>query len=246
MSPLDPLDAELAGLFEREQAEHHPEPMAREEVLLRAERAIRLSALVPAPAPAHPPAPLPSPTSLLAGAPAKIMLAVALAAAFGGGVVVGRASAPTASSTPAPVALASSAPSAPSSDRTLAQRDAGTPSIEASALPAATLPSPSTSAPSLRPRPADGAGDLAKEQELVDTARGALARGRAAEALAATEQHAARFPTGALAEERDALAVQAVVLDGRSVEARLRADRFVRKYPRSIFRAAVERAVAKP
>jgi hypothetical protein len=245
MSALDPLDPELVALFERERAEHRPEAMARDEVLVRAERAIRLAALVPAPgAPAPPaPAPLPGPSGLLGGAPAKIMLALALAGAFGGGVVVGRASAPTTVVTgpmPAPSGLATSASAGPPPRAA----EAGAPSIEASALPAA--PTSASSAVAPRPRPSDGVSDLAKEQELVDTARGALARGRGAEAFAATEQHASRFPAGALAEERDALAVQALALDGRADEAKSRADRFAKKYPRSIFRAAVERAVSKP
>lgn len=241
MSTLEPLSPELVALFERERTEHRPEPMARGEVLLRAERAIRLAALVPPPA-APPSAPWLGPSGLLHGAPAKITLAVALAAAFGGGVAVGRASAPTNRVTePTP---ASSLSASAAANPVNVPVDA-VPRIEASALPAAPS-SPSPAVLSARPRPSDGANDLAKEQELVDTARGALARGRGAEAFAATERHASRFPAGALAEERDALAVQALALDGRSDEAKSRAERFAKKYPRSIFRTAVERAILKP
>ena len=81
------------------------------------------------------------------------------------------------------------------------------------------------------------------EQELIDTARGALVRGRAGDALAATDAHAKRFPHGALAEEREALAIQALVLQGNVDAARTRADAFRAKYPESIFLIAVDRAL---
>ena len=241
MSTLEPLEPELAALFDRERAEHRPEPMARDDGLMRAERAIRLAALAPAPGDLGMPPPLPPPHGLLAGASGKVLLAAALAAAFGGGVAVGRAHPPSPAASSARSSSVVTASPADAPSPVLSPLEAGTPSIEASALPPApTAPSAATAAP--RTPPADAIGDLAKEQELVDTARGALARGRAAEAMVAAERHAARFPNGALAEEREALAVQALALDGRSDEARLRAARFTAKYPRSIFRAAVERA----
>ena len=243
MSMLEPLDPELAALFDRERSEHRQEPMAREEVLHRAERAIRLAALAPPPGDLALPPSLPAPPrGLLGGASAKVLLGVALAAAFGGGVVVGRASASTPTPTsPSPSFVVTASRSESPSP---SPSEGGPPSIEASALPPAPpAPSaPSASSAGPRARPDDTVSDLAREQELVDTARGALARGRAAEALAATERHSARFPNGALAEERDALAVQALALDGRIDEARLRASRFTARYPRSIFRPAVERA----
>lgn len=243
MSMLEPLDSEIAALFGRERSEHRQEPMAREEVLHRAERAIRLAALAPPPGDLALPPSLPAPPrGLLGGASAKVLLGVALAAAFGGGVVVGRASAPTPTPTsPSPSFVVTASRSESPSP---SPSEGGPLSIEASALPPAPpAPSaPSASSAGPRARPDDTVSDLAREQELVDTARGALARGRAAEALAATERHSARFPNGALAEERDALAVQALALDGRIDEARLRASRFTARYPRSIFRPAVERA----
>jgi len=241
MSMLEPLDSEIAALFGRERSEHRQEPMAREEVLHRAERAIRLAALAPPPGDLALPPSLPAPPrGLLGGASAKVLLGVALAAAFGGGVVVGRASAPTPTSPSPSFVVTASRSESPSPSPS----EGGPLSIEASALPPAPpAPSaPSASSAGPRARPDDTVSDLAREQELVDTARGALARGRAAEALAATERHSARFPNGALAEERDALAVQALALDGRIDEARLRASRFTARYPRSIFRPAVERA----
>lgn len=75
-------------------------------------------------------------------------------------------------------------------------------------------------------------------------ARTALARGLASDALSATELHAKRFVRGRLAEEREAIAVQALVSKGDANAARARADRFRRTFPDSIFRAAVDSAVA--
>jgi hypothetical protein len=86
--------------------------------------------------------------------------------------------------------------------------------------------------------------DLVKEREFIDAARAALARGRPADALAAIEEHAAQYPRGRLAEEREALAVQALVLLGRTDAARARGAQFKRRYPNSLFGSAVERALA--
>lgn len=77
----------------------------------------------------------------------------------------------------------------------------------------------------------------------MDTARTALARGRAVDALAAADEHTRRFPRGRLAEEREALAIQALALSGERAGALARAARFRRAYPNSIFGSAVDRAV---
>jgi outer membrane protein assembly factor BamD (BamD/ComL family) len=68
---------------------------------------------------------------------------------------------------------------------------------------------------------------------ILDAARVALGREDAASALAATETHAQRFPRGQLSEEREAIAIQALVLLGRLPDARARTDRFARAYPTS-------------
>jgi len=87
---------------------------------------------------------------------------------------------------------------------------------------------------------AASAGDqLAAERTLLDVARTALGRGAGANALTACEDHARKFPRGALAEEREAIAVQALVLEHRAEDARGRAERFRKTYPRSILLPAV-------
>ena len=54
-----------------------------------------------------------------------------------------------------------------------------------------------------------------------------------ARALAQVNRHAARFPHSALAQEREVIAIEALLRLGRSDEARLRAARFEQSYPTS-------------
>ena len=54
-----------------------------------------------------------------------------------------------------------------------------------------------------------------------------------ARALAQVDRHAARFPHSALAQEREVIAIEALLRLGRSDEARLRAARFEQSYPTS-------------
>jgi hypothetical protein len=86
--------------------------------------------------------------------------------------------------------------------------------------------------------------DLEVEQKLLDSARTALAQGRAVDALAPLDRHAQRYASGILAEEREALAINVLVTLGRYDEARDRSARFLRRYPDSLLRAAVEAAIA--
>jgi ATP-dependent helicase YprA (DUF1998 family) len=84
---------------------------------------------------------------------------------------------------------------------------------------------------------------LAAEQALLDEAQRALA-GDAPAAIAILERHAARFPRGLLAEEREAMTVRALVATGRRDEARRRAAAFVATWPSSLFRGSVEAALS--
>lgn len=86
-------------------------------------------------------------------------------------------------------------------------------------------------------------GTRAPDASLLEQARIALARGRPAAALQALERHAAEDPADRWREEREVLAIQALVSLGRGEEARRRATQFVRRYPESLFRPVVERAV---
>ncbi len=78
------------------------------------------------------------------------------------------------------------------------------------------------------------ASALADEQTLLDPARSALAHGDGAAALSLLDQHARRFPDGALAQEREAMMIHALVLTGDKERAQHRADAFRGRYPGSL------------
>ncbi|WP_437337585.1 hypothetical protein [Sorangium sp. So ce394] len=85
--------------------------------------------------------------------------------------------------------------------------------------------------------------DLVRESNLVDQSRAALAQDPAA-ALAALARHEADFPKGRLAEEREFIAIRALMRLGRADEARARAAAFVARYPSSSFAEPVRRIVS--
>jgi hypothetical protein len=85
---------------------------------------------------------------------------------------------------------------------------------------------------------------LAAERGLLDKARAEVAAGEASAALQLTADHARRYPGGRLREEREALAVNALVLAGRTDEARERAELFARTYPNSFLQPSIDAALA--
>jgi hypothetical protein len=79
-----------------------------------------------------------------------------------------------------------------------------------------------------------------RERQLLEGARTALIKRDPDGALAALASHRQEFVTGQLAEERDALEVQALVAAGRKDDARAAAVRFKTAYPESIFGPSVD------
>jgi outer membrane protein assembly factor BamD (BamD/ComL family) len=68
--------------------------------------------------------------------------------------------------------------------------------------------------------------------KLLERAQDAL-RSRPAEALALCNEHTQRFPGGMLVQEREVIAIEALVKTGRKEDARKRADRFKTRFPGS-------------
>jgi hypothetical protein len=64
-----------------------------------------------------------------------------------------------------------------------------------------------------------------------------------ATALALTNEHQTLFPTGRLSEERERIAIDALLQLERRAEARQRAERFLARWPASPHRSAVEQAL---
>jgi hypothetical protein len=105
-----------------------------------------------------------------------------------------------------------------------------------------TLPRPDVPSP----RPVAGPSEqLARERMLLDVARGALEREEGAAALAATERHGQKYPNGMLAQEREAMAVRALVMLGRTDEARTRVQGFRGHFPDSVLLPALVSAVGE-
>lgn len=87
--------------------------------------------------------------------------------------------------------------------------------------------------PAPGPEPEDEAGLLYRAKRL--------ARSDPARALRLAESHADHFPQGAYVEEREVLAIELEHRLGHEAEAKQRAARFLARFPRSAYRAAVRR-----
>lgn len=247
--PLKPLDPELARLFEAESRFPQADAQSRARVWSRVESVVG--------------APTVAPSSVTAATPSTLSrYALVASIAFVSGGIAGVAAYRALTSVPAPVASDVAAITSPPS-----------PAVPAVAVPpvvpevhlgpvASVAPDPvkassatspprhASGAPSSRPlesRVPEGRGgsgaSLAREQALIDVARQAFVRDHPLDALAAAERHQAEFPSGQLAEERDALRVLALIKAGRHDEGARRASEFLRRYPRSVLAPAVSSAL---
>jgi hypothetical protein len=196
-------------------------------------------------------APLPppprTPSGVIRAHPlAAVSAALILGSMIGGGAVewVRRASLPAmhavavAATSAAATLSALPTPPAPQSSEVAS---VGVPAASVPVTPVAAAP---VSAPAGHRSGTPGASSLSEERALLDRARAALGAGDGERALAMTEVHQHRFPRPQLAEEREAIAIQALVVAGRYGEARARAARFREIAPDSLFAPAVEASLA--
>jgi hypothetical protein len=114
------------------------------------------------------------------------------------------------------------------------------PTIVASESP----PAPSIPRPARPSSSATHASQLIAEKVLLDEARAGLVQGEPSRAIERLERHRRTFLNPVLAEERDAMWVEALAQAGRPAEARAHADAFRRTYPSSLFLATVDSAIA--
>jgi len=84
----------------------------------------------------------------------------------------------------------------------------------------------------------------AEEASLLRSARQSLARSPE-RTLSLTDEHLRRYPHGILDQEREALAIEALMELGRYDVARTRARAFQRAYPESPYRARIQHALAR-
>jgi hypothetical protein len=131
---------------------------------------------------------------------------------------------------PAPAEPVNAPPPAASSAAPPAQADDVEPGSGATADRARPAPAPR---PSARAAARQARADAARETALLEQARAAL-QSRPAEALALTRRHQARFPQGALAQEREVIAIEALERLGRKAAANARAAEFERRYRDSV------------
>jgi hypothetical protein len=117
-------------------------------------------------------------------------------------------------------------------------------STPAPAAPPAPAPAPAAAAAPATPRPDEtsAAAPSPVEARLVLEAQEAL-RSSPARALELCAEHARRFPDGRLAEEREPVAIEALMRLGRAAEARARARRFLDEHPRSVHALRVHRVL---
>lgn len=101
--------------------------------------------------------------------------------------------------------------------------------------------SPAVSAPVARAN-----SDLARERALLDRAREHAAHGEPSQVLEQVALHLRQYPQGKLAEEREALAIRALLTLERADEAQARARRFRAAYPNSFLLPVLDAAFAKP
>lgn len=176
---------------------------------------------------------------VLAGGKAVAALIATLAIGVAAGVVIDRQVA----SSPAPSPMAVSAVPGPSPVAPAAPKVEDSAGVPVGALPSAPRVTATqvAQAPSVSPTPSSRG--LAAERALLDVARGALARGEATEALRAADRHASEYPSGALVEEREAIAIKALVALGRNDEARRRFKEMERRFPNGLMLRAVKNAV---
>lgn len=147
-----------------------------------------------------------------------------------------------------PPRAASSAASSPSasqpsvSTRPKKTETDSAPPAESAAPPVDVPPPPHAVAvsPSVRPSAASSApGTPNDELQLLARARAAL-DSDAGRALALTSDHERRFPRGALAQEREVIAIDALLRLGRRAAASARAERFRRLYPTSVHERRID------
>jgi hypothetical protein len=144
--------------------------------------------------------------------------------------------------TVAPESVVNREDRAPSADLTAVVPVTGAPapmrSPSVRAVPAARTSVETTTEPSAPPVAAPPAG-VTDEVEILSQARALLAKSPD-RALALARDHEARFPHGRLAQERDALVVQALRRLGLAAEARKADETFRTRYPDSLYNRAVE------
>ncbi len=246
------LEPKLRGLLDsaRTAASDFPEDRR---AAMRAALEARLSGDVPSPAPEQAATAPRGMSSLLRAGSLVVLGAVVGAAGM-------RAVTPSVTT---PVVTVTTAASAPPAEPARVEpppsanvQDLPTAPERVAAMPKAAVAASASSSPAQVPAAPDAGSaeavdeiaarpsTLKEERTLLDQARSALARRDGVSALEALTEHGRKFGGGKLAEEREALLVEALVARGRFADARRNARAFEAKYPHSVFLNRVEQIVS--
>lgn len=144
---------------------------------------------------------------------------------------------------PAVVPAVSAPPAAPAPETT-----GDLPTMPVEALPSSAAMPNGVSAPArvAAARPASSSERSKHDEfELIQRAQDKLAS-EPARALSLLQEHARLFPTGELTQERETMAVEALVRVDRRPEAKARAEALLARFPRTPYVARLERAVGEP
>ncbi len=115
--------------------------------------------------------------------------------------------------------------------------------------PVAKKPSPRRSKPGRRARRVERRAPQQNgpaELRLIQAAQGALVKGEHARALVLTEKHRAEHPSGAFVQEREVIAISALLRSDRREEAKRRILAFEGKFPRSAHLRRLKVLLQKP
>jgi len=183
----------------------------------------------------------PAPAAAATSALPKLALAVGLTLVVGAGLLLlwPRGDRPA----PQRTQPAATAP-APAAAPTPAAQPAPQPPVSEPPPPQASAPPP---APRTRPsqRLAPGAPDATTEMELLGAAHQALRAGTPQRALDLAREHETRFRSGTLVQEREAIAIEALVRLRRAAQAARRLDAFVQRFPTSSYRKRLENLIER-
>lgn len=109
------------------------------------------------------------------------------------------------------------------------------PPVEPVKVVVAPQPKPVVPVVEVPAKPASGRDvSLSAERALLEVARAAMAKGDLPATFTALEKHQHDFANGRLAEEREALFIQALHAAGREAEAATRTERFNKQFPDSL------------
>ncbi len=192
---------------------------------------------------------------MLAGSATKVLVTVALVGAIGASIGASALMVARARHRPAASAVSAAVPARASTEGVAISTEQANGAAESP--PAYPVTTPEKASGGLRAgarpatvpaaaAPAHVTGDVAAEVRLIGEAHTAMRGGDAARALVLLDEHARRYPKGALGEERDAARISALCALGRTSEARDATERFLRAAPLSPHAGPVRASCGSP